>query len=103
MIVYFSIPICFNPCFNGFMDKDKRLFGWSMTGSSFNPCFNGFMDKDICSLFISYPFMIVSTLVLMDSWIKTAQSSICPEVSSGFNPCFNGFMDKDSTETNVLD
>ena len=61
----------------------------------FNPCFNGFMDKDQSwTLWMSWPEM-VSTLVLMDSWIKTARAPKPLLPSPGFNPCFNGFMDKD--------
>ncbi len=37
----------------------------------------------------------VSTLVLMDSWIKTAAGHDIDIYDIGFNPCFNGFMDKD--------
>ena len=37
----------------------------------------------------------VSTLVLMDSWIKTYANNLLIELLEGFNPCFNGFMDKD--------
>ncbi len=62
---------CFNPCFNGFMDK--CVGGWLRVTSMrlrFNPCFNGFMDK--CHL------MPLLKLVEIDR----------------FNPCFNGFMDK---------
>ena len=36
----------FNPCFNGFMDKDLISRYRTNPGVSFNPCFNGFMDKD---------------------------------------------------------
>ena len=39
--------------------------------SCFNPCFNGFMDKDTPSISPTANFFPVSTLVLMDSWIKT--------------------------------
>ena len=62
----------FNPCFNGFMDKDACmaqppvLLPWG-----FNPCFNGFMDKDDGTLKSAWHGIHVSTLVLMDSWIKT--------------------------------
>ena len=72
-IVKISADIGFNPCFNGFMDKDAPYFAWSFVlVSCFNPCFNGFMDKDW------HLFQMVSTS------------------SMRFNPCFNGFMDKDS-------
>ncbi len=37
----------------------------------------------------------VSTLVLMDSWIKTMLEKPEPLEHDCFNPCFNGFMDKD--------
>ena len=62
----------FNPCFNGFMDKDRerRRSGKKLV-SSFNPCFNGFMDKD------------------------TREMACKCGCGSSFNPCFNGFMDKD--------
>ena len=37
---------CFNPCFNGFMDKCLDCgAGECESDLSFNPCFNGFMDK----------------------------------------------------------
>ena len=45
------------------------------------------------------PFLLrlarVSTLVLMDSWIKTLAATYENRLQSCFNPCFNGFMDKD--------
>ena len=37
----------------------------------FNPCFNGFMDKDTEKQMLDTVLRRVSTLVLMDSWIKT--------------------------------
>ena len=37
----------------------------------FNPCFNGFMDKDQSAHKRRGAPLLVSTLVLMDSWIKT--------------------------------
>ena len=37
----------------------------------------------------------VSTLVLMDSWIKTFGLKCTSLTQLRFNPCFNGFMDKD--------
>ena len=51
-----SVGLSFNPCFNGFMDKDilVRTFRLSHT-MCFNPCFNGFMDKD-CELEIQLTF-----------------------------------------------
>ena len=44
----------------------------------------------------------VSTLVLMDSWIKTASKSNPFIALLSFNPCFNGFMDKDLERELVL-
>ena len=37
----------------------------------FNPCFNGFMDKDADHWQRNSGSGAVSTLALMDSWIKT--------------------------------
>ena len=63
---------------------------------SFNPCFNGFMDKDILHCHLFWWHALVSTLVLMDSWIKTGVNMASLTAMLCFNPCFNGFMDKDS-------
>ena len=85
----------FNPCFNGFMDKWCYMRDREPGGlGRFNPCFNGFMDKwKIIKIFVPTS-LIVSTLVLMDSWIN-GLNEFFPEMNiSGFNPCFNGFMDK---------
>ena len=61
----------FNPCFNGFMDKEvKQQCIANGTEYGFNPCFNGFMDKEC----------------------RPAGS---PGRPYRFNPCFNGFMDKE--------
>ena len=43
--------------------------------SGFNPCFNGFMDKDRLASLKRSMSGLVSTLVLMDSWIKTSTTS----------------------------
>ena len=61
----------FNPCFNGFMDKWGTLYPVlkSLLGC-FNPCFNGFMDKWINPMYSPLWLKLVSTLVLMDSWIN---------------------------------
>ena len=64
--------VCFNPWFNGLMDKDtKTLQPFFCRVYCFNPWFNGLMDKDFARV----------------------------EFSSGkmksFNPWFNGLMDKD--------
>ena len=86
----------FNPCFNGFMDKDKLAIACLVTFTfCFNPCFNGFMDKDQNPLNECQWHYCVSTLVLMDSWIKTPKTIENPLDALCFNPCFNGFMDKD--------
>ena len=62
---------CFNPCFNGFMDKWWYCIDLVKTGiCGFNPCFNGFMDK----------------------WSVLKLSAVTKPAR--FNPCFNGFMDK---------
>ena len=42
-----------------------------MRREGFNPCFNGFMDKEIYGLVYTGDFREVSILVLMDSWIKS--------------------------------
>ena len=66
----------FNPCFNGFMDKDiMALMAPKISIASFNPCFNGFMDKDM------------------------EHTDIPGAIPGSFNPCFNGFMDKDMKDT----
>ena len=91
-----SMTSGFNPCFNGFMDKDTMpltLANSRLTG--FNPCFNGFMDKDRSPQRKSEVLTMVSTLVLMDSWIKTTVQIKDGDIHLSFNPCFNGFMDKD--------
>ena len=53
------------------------------------------MDKDRESEPQHFDRKSVSTLVLMDSWIKTNSGSTSHPVGTSFNPCFNGFMDKD--------
>ena len=94
--IIFSPYLRFNPCFNGFMDKDCHLIYFGRCPLfCFNPCFNGFMDKDSSGFRSEVIIHFVSTLVLMDSWIKTFLNSFTKENSGGFNPCFNGFMDKD--------
>ena len=53
------------------------------------------MDKDNKGLVDKAHYRSVSTLVLMDSWIKTISIRIVGHIVLRFNPCFNGFMDKD--------
>ena len=53
------------------------------------------MDKDPVIEPSCIEIEVVSTLVLMDSWIKTTPTNCVRSCYSGFNPCFNGFMDKD--------
>ena len=62
----------FNPCFNGFMDKEMSHLRSAMSkADSFNPCFNGFMDKEHDTACKQSFLHGVSILVLMDSWIKS--------------------------------
>ncbi len=56
------------------------------------------MDKDKSIRSPSITCFTVSTLVLMDSWIKTLWVRLVAQCQRSFNPCFNGFMDKDSIE-----
>ena len=94
---------CFNPCFNGFMDKEQLTAAQEQIAAlSFNPCFNGFMDKEHTGKAPGCEFIVVSILVLMDSWIKSSISSQFLETRLGFNPCFNGFMDKENTYPSIL-
>ena len=51
--------------------KTRLVPRLSAPQESFNPCFNGFMDKDIGAGTAGFCGSKVSTLVLMDSWIKT--------------------------------
>ena len=60
----------------------------------FNPCFNGFMDKCWEGDCYHLESWVVSTLVLMDSWINAPVYTIEMNEDASFNPCFNGFMDK---------
>ncbi len=53
------------------------------------------MDKDGIGIARCLRKGDVSTLVLMDSWIKTRTILHLFPKKAGFNPCFNGFMDKD--------
>ena len=55
---------------------------------SFNPCFNGFMDKDGLWRLVKKARCGVSTLVLMDSWIKTLLSVSARFSSTEFQPLF---------------
>ena len=54
------------------------------------------MDKDFTFSKTFIQVFYVSTLVLMDSWIKTSACHIGLAELACFNPCFNGFMDKDA-------
>ena len=53
------------------------------------------MDKDTGHYAPGSVLYRVSTLVLMDSWIKTIRKATGMDIADSFNPCFNGFMDKD--------
>ena len=53
------------------------------------------MDKDLLAHQCQTQYHQVSTLVLMDSWIKTHNIAAEGVHICSFNPCFNGFMDKD--------
>ena len=55
---------------------------------SFNPCFNGFMDKDACAVRVIGVRIHVSTLVLMDSWIKTRRDRYGNQSIIKFQPLF---------------
>ena len=55
---------------------------------SFNPCFNGFMDKDEGFDFEITIEKVVSTLVLMDSWIKTSSLGSTVLTYGVFQPLF---------------
>ena len=88
--------VCFNPWFNGLMDKDLANTLWSIGWTGFNPWFNGLMDKDGIAIGKTAAYSLVSTLGLMDWWIKTRTISwTSPSSPLGFNPWFNGLMDKD--------
>ena len=87
---------CFNPCFNGFMDKER-------------PDGTPIVPPDPVSILVLMDSWIkrlakredvetwiqVSILVLMDSWIKSPLFLMHVKLVLCFNPCFNGFMDKE--------
>ena len=89
ILLYFGHLARFNPCFNGFMDKDKRRsHAQTSAMERFNPCFNGFMDKDLVAFSAVAALMTVSTLVLMDSWIKTGTLAAVGLAVNLFQPLF---------------
>ena len=84
-----QVVLGFNPCFNGFMDKDQQAFilEWRIFGVSTLVL----MDSWIKTLISSYIVKIrplVSTLVLMDSWIKTTSMSVAGYAVQMFQPLF---------------
>ena len=110
----------FNPWFNGLMDKDILPSSGSDRIRCFNPWFNGLMDKDSLASGLADAGRTVSTLGLMDWWIKTVKNTAHISMShcvstlglmdwwiktpgtpgphppcDRFNPWFNGLMDKD--------
>ena len=79
----------FNPCFNGFMDKDAAAATrGAITSSCFNPCFNGFMDKYKIAERLTTRLYKVSILVLMDSWIKTIVQRYTTSLNLSFQSLF---------------
>ena len=54
----------------------------------FNPCFNGFMDKWLTSGSPRYCDLAVSTLVLMDSWINGVAALLDDLPGKMFQPLF---------------
>ena len=61
------IYYCFNPWFNGLMDKDAGKTDDEIKAVlCFNPWFNGLMDKDDLSHCSQESLPFVSTLGLMD-------------------------------------
>ena len=84
---------CFNPCFNGSVERGKGCPAGVIHSKSFNPCFNGSVERGWLPA-SERRRDSVSILVLMEVLREADIAKALKSTSKSFNPCFNGSVER---------